>query len=111
MNTNQDLRLTRRREVKIEASLMEPGWATLQGQVKDLSLGGAFFHTGAISPAVSTQGLLVVYLGQGDEFETYRLPVEVVHLDRDGVGLRFRSVDKDILSLLKSASTETEYLH
>jgi hypothetical protein len=62
-------------------------------KVRDLSLSGARLEAGrdGLSPGTPVEAVLT--LKEHDEYESHRVPADVVRVGRDGVALRFRRYD------------------
>ncbi len=98
-----DDRWSHRRRVRLMASLDDGKWTPRQGAIRDISMGGVFFETGAIVPPVNSFVILGLQVQEGDRFRYYRLPAHVTHVEENGVGLKFDEFDAETVAALRSA--------
>lgn len=76
-------------------------------KIRDLSLNGALVEIGQGDLVPGTPIEAVIALKDHDEFDSHRLPAEVVRADHNGVAVRFRDYDNwaytALVNLLYSA--------
>ncbi|MDA8362648.1 MAG: PilZ domain-containing protein [Gammaproteobacteria bacterium] len=69
-------------------------------QTRDISLEGAYVHTGGRALPHKAAIDVAFTLHVGEEIRYHRLPAEVMRVDHDGLGLMFRYPDYSSLNAL-----------
>lgn len=104
---NVEQRVSIRKKIPLNILINHDLTYSERWKIRDLSLNGALVEMDRGDLAPGTPIEAVIALKDRDEYDSHRLPAEVVRVDHNGVAVRFRNYDNRaytaLVNLLYSA--------
>ena len=94
-------RYSERKEVELEAIIVDKRVGQIKSKVKNASLDGLFVKTSAKHLRENSMVELIITLENSDDYLIFIVSGYIVHTRRDGVGVIFCEYDEDFAHTLK----------